>query len=285
MGRGERLRFASLSADEAKRLGQKTGCREDWDSVRVSAMRAVVKAKFGQNPNLARLLAGTGNRLLQEGNRWGDVFWGVDLRTGEGENRLGRILMELRQEYQEQGLPDTAGFPRRKRVGDVDGISVEFGDITQSDCDSIVNAADRTLLGGGGVYEAVHREAGRSLAEECRKLGGCETGGAKITVGHRLRAAYVIHTVGPHYGEEGDEAHLVSCYRSCMEAAREKGIRSIALPVISAGRLSYPKKAAARIAVGTVRAWLGEHPDYPIRVVFCCLDSALYGYFCQEINV
>lgn len=275
----DRQQFALLSADEAKRFGSKVEMRPDWEQFKLSHMKAVVRAKFTQNPHLAAFLLETGDKPLKEGNRWGDLFWGVDLRTGEGENHLGQILMALRTEFREHGIPAPAVAPEPMRFGPVHGMTVLFDDITQSDCECVVNAANETLLGGGGVDGAIHRAAGPELLEVCKPLGGCEPGDAKITRGYRLKAAYVIHAVGPRYGVENAEALLRQTYRRCMALARENGIRSIAFPAISAGKFSYPKKEATRIAVQTVYDWLRENPDAPIRVVFTCVDARVYDCF------
>jgi O-acetyl-ADP-ribose deacetylase (regulator of RNase III) len=152
-------------------------------------------------------------------------------------------------------------------------IEVVEGDITGLDVDAIVNAANSSLLGGGGVDGAIHRRAGPGLLEECRGLGGCATGDAKITGGHQLRARHVIHAVGPVWsgGGSGEAELLAGCYRRALELAGEHAVSSIAFPAISTGIYGYPKAAAARIALTTVRETLAKAPSVQ-RVVFCCFD-------------
>jgi O-acetyl-ADP-ribose deacetylase (regulator of RNase III) len=161
------------------------------------------------------------------------------------------------------------------------------GDITHLAVDAIVNAANGTLLGGGGVDGAIHRAAGPALLEECRALGGAETGEAKVTGGHRLPARWVIHTVGPvwHGGRRREDELLGSCYRESLARASEKAARTVAFPAISTGAYGFPIERAARIAVAEARAGLERHPEIA-AILFCCFsegDLAVYDEVAAEL--
>ncbi len=156
-------------------------------------------------------------------------------------------------------------------------IEIELADITKLEIDGIVNAANTTLLGGGGVDGAIHRAAGPELLVECRRLGGCESGEAKITRGYRLPARFVIHTVGPvwHGGKRGESETLANCYRNSLQIAVENGIKTIAFPAISCGAYGYPIEEAAQVAVKTTRESLAN--DRRIKkVIFALFSEDLY---------
>jgi len=159
-------------------------------------------------------------------------------------------------------------------------IRILQGDITKSECECIVNAANRTLLGGGGVDGAIHRAAGIGLLFECRTLGGCKTGESKITKGYNLKAKWVIHTVGPVYsGAEEDAVLLASCYKNSLDLAKAHEIHSISFPAISAGAYGYPAHEAAEIALNSTVEWLKQNEEYEINVEFCCFDKNMRSIY------
>jgi len=164
-------------------------------------------------------------------------------------------------------------------------IQVVVGDITTLALDAIVNAANTTLMGGGGVDGAIHYAAGPELLAACRTIGGCPTGEARITPGFGLKARWIIHTVGPVYkgGDRGEAELLAACYRNSLSLAAEHGIRSIAFPAISTGAYAYPLKEATEIAVATVREWVSQHPDFD-EVVFCCYSGEDFATYKKSLG-
>ncbi|HET6308728.1 MAG TPA: O-acetyl-ADP-ribose deacetylase [Rhodopila sp.] len=164
-------------------------------------------------------------------------------------------------------------------------IVVRQADITTLAVDAIVNAANQSLLGGGGVDGAIHRAAGPDLLAECRTLGGCQTGAARMTAGYRLPARYVIHAVGPRYrdGQHGEPALLAGCYRASLALAVAHGVKTIAFPAISCGIYGYPLADAARIAVGSVRTFLDADRTIE-QVVFACFGADVLAAFQNELR-
>ena len=164
-------------------------------------------------------------------------------------------------------------------------IELIRNDITKLEVDAIVNAANNSLLGGGGVDGAIHRAAGPQLLDECRTLNGCNTGRAKITGGYRLPSKFVIHTVGPvwHSGKAGEPELLASCYKSSLMLAATNNCKTIVFPNVSTGVYGFPKKLAATIAINEVITFL-EKNDLPEKVIFCCFDAENYSIYTELLD-
>jgi len=166
-------------------------------------------------------------------------------------------------------------------------LQIVIGDITQQQVDAIVNAAKNSLLGGGGVDVAIHRAAGMELQEECRLLGGCETGEAKITKAYKLPCNYVIHTVGPVWqgGTSGEEEKLRSCYRNSLNLAQANHLSSIAFPSISTGIYSYPIEKASYIALDECMKWLSSTNNTIEKIIFVCFDEQTKNRYINHLNI
>ena len=255
-----------------------------WKGMRqVIAVRGLVE-KFTQNPDLLKQLLDTGDSYLVE-CAVSDKAWACgislydkarfDISNWIGSNILGFALMEVRTMLSGASSAKSAQH----------SIVLDCGDITKLDCDCIVNAAKKSLLGGGGVDGAIHRAAGKKLLEECRKLNGCDTGEAKITGGYNLKAKYIIHTVGPVYsGTDSDAKLLADCYRNSLNLAKKHDIHSIAFPAISTGVYGYPMDKAATIAVQTIRQWFNDNEDYDLTVILSCYNDAAYNAYEHFLN-
>lgn len=257
-----------------------------WNDVKFEVVKAGNRAKYEQNPDLKSALLNTGNAILAEASPK-DKIWGIGLDAAAaantdpskwpGQNLLGKALMELRAEYSREIAEGASGTEIRLVQGDITKIS---------DVDAIVNAANKSLLGGGGVDGAIHRVAGPKLLEECRKLNGCETGEAKITEAYDLPCKHVIHTVGPvwHGGKHHEEELLASCYRNSLQVAIDHKIRSVAFPSISTGVYSYPLEDAAKIAIWTVNQFIEEHPGELELVEWVLFDKNTYEEYDKALS-
>ena len=160
-------------------------------------------------------------------------------------------------------------------------IKIIQGDITKMKADAIVNAANNSLLGGGGVDGAIHAAAGPHLLEECMTLHGCHTGDAKITLGYDLPAKHVIHTVGPVYSGKSSDCDIRACYRNSLDLAKKADLHSIIFPAISTGAFGFPTKIAAEIAYDTIAEWQKENSKYKMQVALCAYDDRMYQLYKQ----
>lgn len=267
---------------ECKDLGKKVTPFDSktWAAARYEIVKAANRAKYEQNPDLQAKLLNTGNAILAEASPR-DKIWGIglDAQTATnisldkwpGKNLLGRILMELRDEFSDNGGSSSETVMRMIK-----------DDITKvSDVEAIVNAANKSLLGGGGVDGAIHRAAGPKLLKECKKLHGCETGEAKITGAYDLPCKYVIHTVGPVWngGSHKEEKLLSNCYWNSLQLAVDQQIRSVAFPSISTGVYGYPLEEAAEVAVTTVNKFIEDHPGELDLVEWVLFNQETYDAY------
>lgn len=240
-------------------------------------------------------IAYTSSRTYAAGSSAGDKAMGATIRSvleqfdsdAPGNNKAPEMIsgLVLNPEKFPLFLPRTMIAQVLKAEGravraERSGIFITKGDITKLKADCIVNAANTSLLGGGGVDGAIHRAAGPELLEECRKLDGCHTGEVKMTKAYNLPARYIIHAVGPIYdGDEEDPVLLASCYTKALDLAMANGLHSIVFPNISTGVYGYPKKEAAEVAMKAVGDWITAHRNYVVHVVMCCFDQENYEIY------
>ena len=248
----------------------------EWNFQKQNFLKETLTAAIVDNISNRQVLLNTGDAILAECIE-DDLDLGTGMKKGEpdgktiskwrGRNILGYTLMQIREEIR-------SGADLTPSISPIT-LSIMKGDITKLEVDAIVNAANSTLLGGGGVDGAIHRCAGPELLEECRKLNGAQTGEAKMTFGYKLPAKHVIHTVGPiwHGGMDNEPQKLADCYRHSLGLAYENDLHSIAFPSISTGAYRFPVEKAAHIAMETIVEFLQFHPDANMKVIFIAFDD------------
>ena len=232
---------------------------------------------------------GTRARVLytdaEEGKAAGEKVVGMDVKSlflaaaAERDPRVSGVLIdpEGTRMFLPTAMIQTMLLEQQTQENE---IYFEIGDITELDCDCIVNAANDALVRGGGVCGAIFRAAGWELDEACDEIGGCPTGEARITPGFGLKVPYIIHAVGPIYSGSAEDAKLLaSCYRNSLDLAAEHGIHSIAFPAISTGIYGYPAEEACEIALKAVSLWLADHVSYGMAVIFSCFDQKMFDTY------
>jgi len=250
----QRKLFASMYSDESKRYARRIIVRSDWDDIKLQTMRDVVKAKFEQNPRLAKLLADTDDNMIIEGNTWGDVYWGVDLKTGIGENHLGRILMELRKQISDGNFTDNSHLRPIKEHTFLERIHLTDEHIEDISSELTVIETDQKSLSG-------------------IKTGYAESSGATT-----------IQTVTPVYGRD-DESLLAVCYKNCLNLAIDTGAKSIAFPPLSTGRNCFPKEKASGIAVNAVLEWFTNNHCPQMDIWFSANDIKIFETLLRHLEL
>lgn len=244
----QKMQFAKLYADEAKRAARGVSLREDWDRVKLGIMEQIIQAKFEQNPRLAQLLLDTGDMQLVEGNTWHDLFWGVDLKTGVGENRLGRLLMGLRETFKAGGITDRSGQrPVRE-----------------------YRFENRLILTDESVPDL-------DVEYTVRELDGQPAGQAL------LWDAGTVGVYAPVYGKDGDRK-LYECYWNCLDTAAGENAKSIALGAVSVKKNCFPKRKAAQLAAAAVLEWMRQQPDVQMQIYLAPEDIRLMEYLLEGIT-
>ncbi len=251
-----RKQFSATYPDEAKRLGRTVTVREDWEQVKLSVMEQVVRAKFEQNPRLVPLLIATGEMPLLEGNTWDDLYWGVDLKTLEGQNHLGRILMDLRQEYRVKGCPDRSNLRPVQQKQLAENVLATDESVADLSVDCIVWEAEKKSPDRPPVGQAFIR------------FSTCFDGPPRMI------------TTTPVYGRDDGEL-LLQCCQNCLDLAAAQGFRSIVFPALAIGTSCFPKKIATRLMVEGITLWNAAHPDASLDVILAPEDIRCFEYFTQ----
>ena len=251
----QREQFAKLYSDESKRFGRSIVVREDWDEIKIDVMKQVVRAKFEQNPRLAKMLIGTRDIPLLEGNTWHDVFWGVDLKTGEGENHLGTILMQLRKEFKEKGFVDKSALRPIQEYHYGQHLVLTDEAMADVEVECIVKELDN--------------EAFPDLNPGCAML-------------QEIDGISSIIVQAPVYGKN-DEQCLAECYKNSLKIATTLGMKSIAFPAISVGKKCFPKQRAAEIAMTAVADWIVHNSGVEMTLYLVPEDARVFNYMLERI--